>query len=44
MIKNGMVDVKALISHRVKIDDIKKGIETFVKDKANAIKLIMINE
>lgn len=44
MIKTGMVDAKALISHTVKLDELKQGIETFVNDKANAVKMIMINE
>ena len=44
LIKAGIVDVKPLISHTFKLDDLPKALVDFVNDKNNAIKAVMIND
>ena len=42
MIKNGLVDVKPLISHRFPLEQMDKAIETCRDDKENAVKVMMV--
>jgi L-iditol 2-dehydrogenase len=42
MIKNGLVDVKPLISHRFPLEQMDKALLTCRDDKANAVKVMMV--
>lgn len=44
MIRSGAVDVKALISHTFRLPELESAFETLRTDRANTVKMIMINE
>lgn len=44
LIKSGVIDAKAMISHRFKLDDIAGAMTTFRDDKANTVKMVMLND
>ena len=44
MISSGMIDVKELISHRFKLENIKQAMETLRDNKADTIKMVMLND
>lgn len=44
LIRNGVIDAKALISHRFKLEHIENAMITLKNDKQNSIKSVMVNE
>ena len=40
----GMVDVKSLISHRFKLEDLPTAMAQYLAEKDKAVKAIMVNE
>lgn len=44
MVRDGLVDVKKLISHTFKLEDIEKAMLTLKNDKENIVKMIMVND
>lgn len=43
LLQDGTINGEALISHRFKIDDIKEALHIACNDKANTVKVVMIN-
>ena len=43
-IDKGMVDVKSLISHRFKLEDLPTAMAQYLAEKDKAVKAIMVNE
>lgn len=41
LMKSGVIDANALITHTFKLDELEKGVKTLRDDKANAIKAVM---
>lgn len=44
VISSGMIDVKELITHRFKLENIKQAMETLRDNKADTIKMVMLND
>lgn len=44
MLKAGLVETKALITHTFSLDDTVQGLNKFLKDSENAVKAVMVNE
>ena len=42
MIKNGLIDVKPLISHRFPLEDMQRALDTVRSDKEHAVKVMMV--
>ncbi len=44
MVKSNFINLKDLISHRFKLEDIGEAMSLLVSDKANSVKSVMVNE
>ena len=44
LLEAGMVDVKSLISHRFKLEDLPTAMAQYLAEKDKAVKAIMVNE